>query len=90
MLQAKDMSGDEVFKTMIKETSDNAQRYYTNADCSEYIAAYKKVLDTGSAVITTVQLDIVLEGIRATTRRNIYLTIAILSIAILIIWFFSR
>lgn len=90
MLQAKDLSEDPVFKKMSESTTDNAQSYFENKDGSEYIGAYKKINNTGSAIITTVQLNIILEGIRTTTRRNIYLTIAILSIAILIIWFFSR
>lgn len=63
---------------------------YKNEDGIEYIGAYTK-LDIGScAVITEIQTKVVLEAVYATTRRNIYLTIAILSIAIMIVWFFSK
>jgi len=41
-------------------------------------------------VITSIERGMVLEGIDATTRRNIYLTITVLSISILFIWFFSK
>ena len=58
---------------------------YKNEDGIEYIGAYTK-LDIGScAVITEIQTKVVLEAVYATTRRNIYLTIAILSIAIMIV-----
>jgi adenylate cyclase len=33
---------------------------------------------------------VVFEGVRATTRRNIFLTAAVLSLSVLFIWFFSR
>jgi adenylate cyclase len=44
----------------------------------------------GTIVITSIEYDKVFEGIAATTRRNIYLTIAVLSISIIFIWFFSK
>jgi adenylate cyclase len=41
-------------------------------------------------VITRVPVDVVFEGINTTTMRNIYLTITVLSLSILFIWFFSK
>jgi adenylate cyclase len=41
-------------------------------------------------VITNIEYSRVFEGIAATTRRNIYLTIAVLFIAGILIWFFSK
>jgi len=52
--------------------------------------AFNKLNIAGSTVITTIEYDKVFEGIAATTRRNIYLTIAVLSISIIFIWFFSK
>jgi len=52
--------------------------------------AYKKISSSGTIVITTIEFDKVFEGIYATTRRNIYLTISVLSISIIFIWFFSK
>jgi adenylate cyclase len=43
-----------------------------------------------SYVITTIQRNIVFEGIQMTTMRNIYLTIAALFIAILFVYYFSN
>jgi len=52
--------------------------------------AYTKLGTGGCTVITAVEYDKVFEGIAATTRRNIYLTIAVLSFSIMLIWFFSK
>jgi adenylate cyclase len=41
-------------------------------------------------VITSIEYDKVFEGITATTRRNILLTIAVLCISIIFLWFFSK
>jgi len=52
--------------------------------------AFSKLSTSGAVVITSIEYDKVFEGIAATTRRNIYLTIAVLSISIIFIWFFSK
>ena len=52
--------------------------------------AFTKLNIAGAVVITGIEYDKVFEGIIATTRRNIYLTIAVLSISIIFIWFFSK
>ncbi|MCL2793014.1 MAG: HAMP domain-containing protein [Spirochaetaceae bacterium] len=52
--------------------------------------AFTKLDIAGAIVITSIEYNKVFEGIAATTRRNIYLTIAVLSISIIFIWFFSK
>jgi len=52
--------------------------------------AYTKLSTGDCIVITSIEYDKVFEGIDATTRRNIYLTIAVLSFSIMLIWFFSK
>jgi adenylate cyclase len=41
-------------------------------------------------VITTIPEKVVFEGINATTRRNLYLSLSVWFLGILIIWFFSK
>ena len=41
-------------------------------------------------MLTTIEYGRIFEGINATTRRNIFLTIAVLSISIIFIWLFSK
>jgi adenylate cyclase len=56
---------------------------------SHYLA-YTRLNTAGSVVITTIEHDKVFEGINATTRRNLYLTAAILFLSIMGIWFFAK
>jgi adenylate cyclase len=52
--------------------------------------AFTKLNVAGAIVITSIEYNKVFEGVFATTRRNIYLTIAVLSISIIFVWFFSK
>ena len=52
--------------------------------------AFTKINIGGCIVITSIEYDRVFEGIAATTRRNIYLTIAVLLFSVLLIWFFAK
>jgi adenylate cyclase len=52
--------------------------------------AYTKINSAGVIVITSIEYDKVFEEINATTRRNILLTIAVLCVSIIFIWFFSK
>jgi len=64
-----------------KEEDDGKIRQYV---------AFTKLNTAGAVVITSIEYDKIFEGIAATTRRNIFLTIAVLSISIIFIWFFSK
>ena len=52
--------------------------------------AYTRLNVGGSTLITNIEYDRVFEGIDTTTRRNIYLTIVVLLISIMLIWFFAK
>jgi len=52
--------------------------------------AFTKLNNASAVVITNIEYDRVFEGIAATTRRNIYLTVAVLSLSVIFIWFFSK
>lgn len=90
MLLAKDMSENPLYLQMISSNQNNEQIYFTDADEVEYIGAYNLISNSSAGVLTIVQTQKVLEAVNATTRRNLYLTFAILSISIMIIWFFSK
>ncbi len=90
MMSGDDLSENPLMDIIKNSAMDNEQTIYKDTDGTEYIGAFKKFGNGNGIVITTVKTDIVLEGIRSTTRRNIYITAAILALAILVIWFFSR
>ena len=73
-----------------RSTEQQVQTQYTDADGVTYFGAFQKLSMASLTVFTHIQFDVVLEGILATTRRNIYLTVAVLFLSILFIWFFSK
>lgn len=89
MNNASDFSNKFLVKKMMENAQSNEQLTFTDQDVS-YIGAYNRISIGNCAVITEVQLAVVLEGVNRTTRRNIYLTIAILAFVIIIIYFFSK
>lgn len=90
MMQAADLSDNEFIKNVIANNSTGMQQSYVDKDGEEYFAACKKITDGNCRVITQVKTSTVLAAINATTRRNLALTVAILSIAVLIIWIFAK
>jgi len=59
-------------------------------DAVSNFVAYNKLKLAGCIVITNIEYNKVFEGITATTRRNIYLTGAVLCFSVLLIWFFAK
>jgi len=57
---------------------------------ARYYLAYTKLNTAGCTVITSIEYNKVFEGIAATTRRNLYLTAAVLFFSIMCIWFFAK
>jgi adenylate cyclase len=80
---------DKVYSLFNSEKKQNVQ---TEADTSKvrYYLAYTRLSTAGCIVITSIEYDKVFEGINATTRRNLYLTAAVLFISIMLIWFFAK
>ncbi|MDR0442098.1 MAG: adenylate/guanylate cyclase domain-containing protein [Treponema sp.] len=79
---------DAVYKYLPLE---RAAKVNAEAEGNVRLFAAFTVLNTGGAtVITSIEYDKVFEGINDTTRRNIYLTVTVLSISIILIWFFSK
>ena len=67
----------------------NRQALYVD-DGIRYFTAYSKLNTGASIAITSIEYDKIFEEIAATTRRNMYLTAAVLSLSILFVWFFSK
>jgi adenylate cyclase len=84
------LSGDPFVQRALNSTERRLQTLYTSSDGIAYFGAFQKLTVANATVITHIQSDVVFEGIVATTRRNIYLTIAVLLISIMFIWFFSK
>ncbi|MDR3342212.1 MAG: HAMP domain-containing protein [Treponema sp.] len=64
--------------------------HYTDEEGVTYFGAVQKLALADAVVLTRIPAAVVFEGIIATTRRNLYLSIAVLSMAVLFVWFFSK
>jgi adenylate cyclase len=84
------MAADPFVRIMRENASESLQTTYVGEDGKEYLGAFRKISPANAAVITTAEYAVIFEGVAATTRRNLYLTGAVLCIAVLFIWFFSR
>jgi adenylate cyclase len=81
---------DNPFNRVIWDSPErNLQARYTDGGLS-YFGAFQKLSIANAAVISSVEESVVFEGVAATTRRNIFLTGAVLCVAVLCVWFFSK
>ena len=87
---AANIADRDFTKLVLGHRQRSAQVLYTDEDGKRFFGAFSKLDIAGAVVITSIEYDKVFEGINATTRRNIYLTFTVLSISILLIWFFSK
>jgi adenylate cyclase len=84
------LSNDAFVQIAIRSMEQQVQTQYTDADGVTYFGAFQKLSAANLTVLTHIQFNVVFEGILATTRRNIYLTVAVLFLSILLIWFFAK
>jgi adenylate cyclase len=84
------LSNNVLVQMALRTTERQVQAQYTDIDGVTYFGAFQKLSVANLTVFTYIQYDVVFEGILATTRRNIYLTVAVLFLSILFIWFFSK
>jgi adenylate cyclase len=83
------LSEQEIIKQIFNSPDRNKQMLVDIGKKRHYLA-YMRLNTAGSVIITTIEYDKVFEGINATTRRNLYLTAAVLFLSIMCIWFFAK
>ena len=67
----------------------NRQDLYEDEGVKLFVA-YTKLNSGESIAVTNIEYNKIFEGIDATTRRNLYLTAAVVFLSIMFIWFFSK
>jgi adenylate cyclase len=83
--------GNEEFVREMRESPQaSRQRAYTGEGGLRFLGAYTKLSVGNAAVITSIEEERVFEGVRATTRRNMYLSIGVLFASGILIWLFSK
>jgi adenylate cyclase len=84
------LSEHEIIKQICNSPDRSKQMLVDIGNARRYLAYTRLNTGSGGIVITTIEYDKVFEGINATTRRNLYLTAAVLSLSIMGIWFFAK
>lgn len=79
-----------IVQEMRANNDTNRQIMFTDTDGVEYFGAYTKLSIGDCGVITVVRSDMVMESVYKTLKRILLLVSAILLLAILFIYFFSK
>ncbi|MDR1178759.1 MAG: adenylate/guanylate cyclase domain-containing protein [Spirochaetaceae bacterium] len=84
------MGGEPMIRELLDGGIKQQRTMYRGKDGRSFFAASEKIAGGKAFVITTIDSDIVFEGINTTTRRNLYLSLGSWFLGVLFIWFFSR
>lgn len=79
-----------IIQEMRENNDENRQIIFTNTDGIEYFGAYKKLSIGDCGLITIIPAETVMEPVYKTLRRILFIVAAVLFIAILFIYFFSK
>lgn len=90
MLSNVDFSGSEIVQAMLKSPVDNGQTTYTDEKGVPHLGSFSKTETAGAGVITTVNRDVALEAVYNLRRRNVYITIIVLMLAVIIVYVFAK
>lgn len=84
------LSRSPLMDFMKSTEQETGQTLYTDTDGVEYFGAYERIPVADVSVLTTIQKDLALEDLTKQTKTNIYVTIAVLCIAVLFIFLYSK
>ena len=90
MQMSENISNSVIFKKMLEYNDNGRQINFTDENGVEYFGAYQRLQFAELVVITQVKAEIIYENIVNLTKRNLYLSLAIFFLAILLIWLYSK
>ncbi|MCU0846819.1 MAG: HAMP domain-containing protein [Spirochaetes bacterium] len=90
VLSGGNISSLPIVKMMMKSKLDNGQTRFWDEKGRANLGSFKKIGIGGCGVIATVDEDLAFQEVYNIQRRNIYLTIIVLTSAILIVFFFGK
>jgi adenylate cyclase len=79
-----------IVKIMMTSPIDNGQTRYRDENGTWFLGSYKKIGFAGAGVISTVEEQKAFEAVYVMQRRNFLITVIVLSVAILIVYFFAK
>lgn len=89
ILSNADLSSLPIVEMMQKSPINNGQSRYT-IDGTDYLASFKKIQFGGIGIIASVESKAAFRAVRLTLYRNILILVIVLTIAIVIGYFFSK
>ncbi len=79
-----------IVQMMLKSKTDNGQTRYRDKDGVWHLGAFKKTGFSGIGIIATVEEQKAFEAVYRIQRRNIYITVIVLALAFIIVYFFGK
>jgi len=91
VLGGENFSAVSIVAEFLRERGTTGKQVsYSDDAGAMYFGAYFPVNGTDTAVVTIIPHTVVFEAVRRVTIQNIFLTLTVLSLAIMGIWFFSK
>ncbi|HQO03070.1 MAG TPA: adenylate/guanylate cyclase domain-containing protein, partial [Spirochaetota bacterium] len=90
VLSALNFINIPIVKNMMKSPMNNGQTRYTDASGKVFLGSFRKIGVGGCGVIATVEEAKALQAVYDLQRRNIYLTVIILAMVIMVVFFFGK
>lgn len=81
---------NELVREMLKSPLNNGQMSYIDESGSSQIGAFCKIPTATLRIVTTAQRDIILQAVYQIRRRNIYITVLILILSIVVGYLFAK
>ncbi len=90
VMSAANFSSLPIVQRMMSSELDNGQTKYKDEKGVPFLGSFKKIGFGGAGIVGFVKEDLALQEVYNIQRRNIYLMIAVLSAAVLIVFFFGK
>ncbi|MDR1318364.1 MAG: HAMP domain-containing protein [Treponema sp.] len=81
---------DPPVRSLLDDGEDSFRTDYRDKDGVAYFAAARSIAEGSAFVITCIRQDVVFEGLAATTRRNLYLSLGVWFLGVMILWFLAK
>lgn len=90
VLVAKDLAKSPIVRRMFASKSDSIQVTRYEEQDMKYLGSFKKLGVVNGGIISTVSEKIAFQAVYNIQRRNVYLMIVVLSLAVLFVFFYAK
>ncbi|MDA3899924.1 MAG: HAMP domain-containing protein [Spirochaetes bacterium] len=90
LVSSIDYSSNEIVKELLTGSLNNGQITYNDEKGVDQIGSFYRTDFAGVGIISTVDRETALEAVRILKKRNIYITIILLMITMMVVYIFSK